>query len=848
MIGLKAMLALNIETNGSTENLFNYISEEIYNRFSNKFKKLLLELSFFPFFNYTIINNNLQVKIDKSIKKQLINLPFLEGTSAELISYTFHPLFLEFLKAKAKRDLSQQEIDKYKTLVGTYYEKNGDYNNAISTFIDAKNYKRAIKNISVIGIDIVDSGHIDILENWLSKIPSPITNSSPEMLMLLALAEERKYNYRNADNYILKAEQLLKKLKKDTELRARLFITKATILKHQEEFDEAIKMARRSYSISRNQETKMLALVILSLCYFNKSKFKEAIQTGTRGLRVADRIMSFASHYFLNNLGTMLMHYGDINKAEMYLTRCINEAKKLNRDYQQTVALGNLAKTLLYSGDFLKVEKIINEGLELARKYKFQNLEIQNLNSRGILASIKGEFEKSIADHNEALEIAEHMKNKYLITICFLKIANVYTFLRDSKKTLLYLQRVEKLLRKKESAREYLQYLSIKSKYLMQIEKNKQAKKIITETEKMTSTMNTAEYKIRIELLQYWLYQKSAKPKKAKSFLQKALNITNKYQFDGLFVSELVYDPELLIAALKLRSKKTYIINLVSNLKRSLPSSAETILSQLPREYTEQIHSAFRSEDITHKLAVYLLGEPRLYIKNNEVKSEYWVRKKVKHLLCLLLLNKAGITKDQIQHLFWPESSRTNADRNFWNTIYYLRKTLDEGNFDIDVIIRQNNRLKLHPSLKIFLDTNAFEKAVKNGTYLRQNNEIPKAISAYENALSIYKGDLLASYYEDWIEEKRLYYRSLWQESALNLGKMYYEQHNLLKAFDMYSKILMTDPLSEQAMLGLLKASGHPKLRPEAIKKYKKYVNKLKKELHLQPSQDLQQLYNQLIQ
>ncbi|HEC77717.1 MAG TPA: diguanylate cyclase [candidate division WOR-3 bacterium] len=843
---IKSMLALKIETNRTTEDIFDYISEEIYNRFSRRMKHLLLSLAFFPFFNTQILKKSLAENFDERTEQELLNLPFLEVTSGEIINYTFHPLFKNYLMMRAKNDMSDYEIKKCKEKVAEYYEKNGDYDNAIELFIEAGNYRKAIKNINIIGTDIADAGNISKLTSWLDRIPKKLTETTPKLLILWALTEERRGNFKISKELITRAEKVLKGLKKNRGLYAHLFVAKATILKHQGKLNPALRMAKLAYDSSRNQETKIFAFVIMSLCYFHKYNFKEAIKTGEQGLQIADSIMSRASQYFLNNLGTIFLHNGELNKAQTYLNRCINEAKQLNRTYQYIVALGNYTKVLIHLGDFSNAEKMNEEALGFSKKYKFANLEIQNLNSRALLSILQGRYEKALRYHSRALEIAEEYKNKYLITICNLKIASLYSILKDPDEIKRHLDSIEKLISQKTDSREFIQYLIIKARCELMQHNLRKVKKRIERISRLAKRMKILDYIIQGNLLRYQFEKEYDRTKEAHHYLKKMLDIIERTECNGLFLHQVLLTPELLIDALEFSDKKSYLISFINNFILSSEEVSEAVMNQLSPEQKEEILSLGQPTIKEYHLTAYLFGEPRVYMGNRPLSGEYWLRKKVKQLLCLLLLYKEGITKDKLQALFWPKSNRPNADRNFWNTLYYLRKTLEQGNGTRKIITRRNNRIIIEPSLKIFTDIEQFQHLVNRANYHLQNNDVDRATAEFEKALILYSSDLLEPYYENWIEQKRAYYKSLKEEAALKLAKLYLEGGKFRKAFDVYTEILESDPLSEEAVIGLLKAGQKPQLKAEAVKRYKKYAKKLKAELAVEPSPELQKAYQNL--
>lgn len=134
---------------------------------------------------------------------------------------------------------------------------------------------------------------------------------------------------------------------------------------------------------------------------------------------------------------------------------------------------------------------------------------------------------------------------------------------------------------------------------------------------------------------------------------------------------------------------------------------------------------------------IFLFGG--IYILTNEAgKKVKWITSKVEELFALLLLNgERGVSKWEIIDILWGECDSEKSMQNMYTSIFRLKKTLRDAGIKAEI---ENRAGVYHMNLEdVFCDFLEFEDFIRKKMPVDQNT-----IGGYEEAISLYRGDLLA--------------------------------------------------------------------------------------------------------
>jgi hypothetical protein len=163
----------------------------------------------------------------------------------------------------------------------------------------------------------------------------------------------------------------------------------------------------------------------------------------------------------------------------------------------------------------------------------------------------------------------------------------------------------------------------------------------------------------------------------------------------------------------------------------------------------------------------------------------------------------AGIAKDEVTEMIWPDLEIRRGDLAFHRTLGGLRAVLDEGRPGGQSITFEGGRYRLAAELVAWSDLDAFESQLSEA----MGREGQAAIEALEDARRLYRGDLFddCPFYGEssFVEERREYLRGRLEDLLLDLGGRHAEAGDPASAGACYRQALTVNPDSPRAGRGL---------------------------------------------
>jgi DNA-binding SARP family transcriptional activator/class 3 adenylate cyclase len=235
-------------------------------------------------------------------------------------------------------------------------------------------------------------------------------------------------------------------------------------------------------------------------------------------------------------------------------------------------------------------------------------------------------------------------------------------------------------------------------------------------------------------------------------------------------------------------------------------------------------------------LCIYLLGRFEVRCGEQVVIDSSWPRRKAATQLKLLALNKGRwLHREQIIELLWRDPEPSAAAVNFRKNLHHLRSTFAEQGLTSPVVSAATDLLAISP--ETWVDFEAF----------RAQAQIARAsgtdTALYEEALALYIGDLLpADRYEEWTEPVREELKTLHNDLLMELSQLYESQGKIEPAVERLERLLKADPVREEAHRGLMRLFALSGSRDKALRQYQKCAELLRRELGMQPSEEIETL------
>jgi DNA-binding SARP family transcriptional activator len=218
-------------------------------------------------------------------------------------------------------------------------------------------------------------------------------------------------------------------------------------------------------------------------------------------------------------------------------------------------------------------------------------------------------------------------------------------------------------------------------------------------------------------------------------------------------------------------------------------------------------------------------------------------------LTYLLIFRNRPQSRDVLSEVLWGNRPSVNSRKCLRQTLWRLQSTLRAGtNSGEPELLVYDTWVQFNSLTDLWLDIAEFEKVFdlmrgKKAQQLSSND-----FSLLEYAASIYKGDLLEGWYQDWCVFERERYQTM---HLMLLDKLVQccELHQKYDTGVAYGvEILRHDHAYERAHRQLMRLYFLTGNRNQAIHQYEHCVKTLRDELGVEPSERTKQLYEQIRQ
>jgi predicted ATPase/DNA-binding SARP family transcriptional activator len=205
--------------------------------------------------------------------------------------------------------------------------------------------------------------------------------------------------------------------------------------------------------------------------------------------------------------------------------------------------------------------------------------------------------------------------------------------------------------------------------------------------------------------------------------------------------------------------------------------------------------------------------------------------RKIESLLAFLALHPEPHAREKLAALIWGDSPDEQARNSLRNALSILRR-----HTHADLLLVDRETVQVAPHFPLWVDAVEFK---------RQADALLAAPAPRldDLALRLYRGDLLADFYDEWVLSAREPYRLLYQDALLRLTQIARAQSEYARAIEYAQMILQHDAANERAHQHLMFAQLANGNRAAALKQYEECVRALQTELAVEPMPETTALY-----
>ncbi len=819
------------QVTGPTESLFLYLAREVLEQLEPRVRDFLLKTAVLQELSPSICDCLCETTDSVSIINYLMeNGLFIVDLGEGLFRY--HHLFREFLY----HQLSPQEAREAHLRAAKCFTKMGDEAKAVHHFLAAQAWEEAAAIIDNLGRDMVQAGRLETLSQWLGMIPPEVLAAHPALLIYLGDIARLRSRFHEALGWYQQAEERYR-LRGDNRgvgqaLRgkARVYLDTVDPVQAERYLQEALRLADGQ----EDRESFARLLELLAENQLNLGRPEEAER-----LRAQARTLREEGPGEAELAVRVLLRTGRLNEARRLLEEQAERERRepvlRPRAHRETLLI--LSLVLAFQGeaeaayycavDGTKRGQLLNSPFVTAVGYMRQG-------HSWLIRDDPDGYSQACRCYQEAIAISEDLAVPRLKVEAFWGLCRAHGFNGELDAALEAAHKgIEIAQRAGDEWITALIRVSMGAGYVLAGEYNLAVDWLSRALNSFRECSDPyGEAVARLWLCLTWWRKKDQARLRRDS--EELLSLVHSHGYDYLFTRRTLLgppDPRMAVPIL-----------LYARDSGLHPACVDRLLKSLGLEKTE-VHPGYQ-------LRVQTLGPFRVWRGTKEISPSEWRREKARRLFQVLITyRRTMLDRDQILEMLWPDLDPETAKRDFKVALSTLCKVLEperQEGMPSAYIIRDRSRYGLRPGADIWLDVEEMEKEITSGDKLL-NLEPDKALEHYKRALVLYGGDYLEDcLYESWCSEERERILILYLRTAERVAELLARKEVWDEVLNVCRAILARDPCWEQAYRWMMLAYARTGRRAQALKTYRKCVERLRKELQVDPSPATVQLYEEI--
>lgn len=246
-------------------------------------------------------------------------------------------------------------------------------------------------------------------------------------------------------------------------------------------------------------------------------------------------------------------------------------------------------------------------------------------------------------------------------------------------------------------------------------------------------------------------------------------------------------------------------------------------------------------------LRIRLFGQ--LHVERGQQSLDSLKAPRLRELLCYLLLHRADRhARDTLAGRLWPEEATSASRKALRQTLWQLKRILDEGrpaDEPSDLLVEADS-IGVNDTAGIWLDTALLEGASIAVREAAGAHLGPDQVQRVRDAVTLYRGELLEGWYQDWCLFERERLQGLYLTLLDKLMGYCEVTQRYEEGIDYGNRILRVDHARERAHWRLMRLHLLLGDRTAALRQYRRCVEALKDDLGVAPSARTQALYQQI--
>jgi ATP/maltotriose-dependent transcriptional regulator MalT/DNA-binding SARP family transcriptional activator len=813
--------------------LYDYLSKQVLDRQPAPLRNFLLESSVLDDLSLdlcTAVLGGQQSKwADLMNQVRLRNLFVTEYEEDDRLRY--HDLFREFLLSC----LGRQDESRFQELMrraADAYAARGEWERAISRYLALATYEPVVEIVEETATHQFEVGRWDTLAGWIDALPEPVRDIRPQLLMHRGKIHAERGEHNAALSLYDRAGRVFGQ-RGDKVHSAYALVQKSHVLLFQGHYAEALARCREvltlvSGTMAAEKPTAALAYRHAGVCQLRLGQLVEGRAAIERALKLYEELDDAYNVALIHHdLGLSLELAGDLAGAVAHFQAALLCWQQLGSPGPWANTLNGLGVVYHSQGRYDDALRALTEALAKARQSGNLRVEAFTWASLGDLHRDLGAYEQARQAYDEGLRAATRAGEGFVVTYSLDALGNISRLQGNVDQARKWL--LEAMAHAEKHGSGYETGLCDTS---LGILAGWEGDLVMARhhLDQAVERFEAGGFKRELALACLHRAQVAflaGNHQEALAGVERTVSLVRQLRFEQFLVAEgQQFVPLLRCAASTSSTRGKAAGGVVSRLLERIEAH-QAWLTKRPEPVVQPKPQM--------ELRVHALGLPRVEMDGTAVQ---WTIAQSRDLFLCLLQHRRGLRREEIGALFWPEHSPQRLDSIFRSTLYRLRRSLFR-----DSIVFDEGLYRFNWECTYWFDVEAFDCAMDRAT---QTAERGRKAAFLEEALALYQGDYLEGIYADWCTLERERLREQHLAALGTLAGLCADQGDLVKAVDLYQRILAHDPYQEGIHRALMRCYHRLGDRPAAIRQYQTCVRILQAELGLSPAPETEQLYRQI--
>jgi DNA-binding SARP family transcriptional activator len=208
-------------------------------------------------------------------------------------------------------------------------------------------------------------------------------------------------------------------------------------------------------------------------------------------------------------------------------------------------------------------------------------------------------------------------------------------------------------------------------------------------------------------------------------------------------------------------------------------------------------------------------------------------------LFAFLVLNRdRAHTRDLLAGTFWPDFDEPRARRRLSQALWQTQRALGEDDGQ-RYIIGTADTVRFNPEAEFWLDVDEFTAAIEEADSPDRDAET----DALERAVDLYRGDLLAGFYDDWLFADQDRFRTSFLSALERLADLAVARSDYESGLLHARRLAQENEFDEEAHRRVMRIAVLLGRHNEALRQFEECRRILAEELGAEPSAETVELY-----